>query len=67
MDMREKLLSIADVAKILKVSKPRISQLITAKRIKYEKFGRSYIITDYSEALERVPGNPNLGTKSRGR
>jgi hypothetical protein len=52
------MLTVPDTAKILDVSPRRIRALIISGKIKAKKMGSSWIVLDYSKALDRKPGNP---------
>lgn len=54
------MITVEQAAKQLKISARRVRALIAAGRIKAEKMGRDWIITDVSGAKTRTPGNPNF-------
>lgn len=55
-----KLLTTAEVAKRLNVTRWRVNALITDKRLKAEKYGQVWLVReeDLAEVMERKPGRP---------
>jgi excisionase family DNA binding protein len=55
-----KLLTTSEAAKTLKISVPRIHQLIAGRRLPAKKFGRDYLIneSDLAKVRVRKPGRP---------
>lgn len=51
--------TVEEVAVKLKISPRRVRALIGAERIKAKKFAKVWLITDYSNALNRKAGNPH--------
>ena len=45
-DIREKLLSVADVSKLADVSRQRVLQIIESNELQAEMIGRNYIIRE---------------------
>jgi excisionase family DNA binding protein len=55
-----KMLTTAQVAAKLKITRPRVNQLIAEKRLPATLFGRIYLIdpADLSKVRDRKPGRP---------